>query len=64
MLDINSSLQALTKDISTPADITPSALEIITFYCFMGYISALTDHLLLGLLLIAGCLQLSHRQPP
>jgi len=33
----NSCLQALTKDISTPADIVPSALETIVFYCFMGY---------------------------
>jgi len=39
--------QALTKDISTPADIAPSALETIIFYCFMGYISALTYYLLL-----------------
>jgi len=37
----------LTKDISTPADIAPSALETIVFYCFMGYISALTYFLLL-----------------
>jgi len=35
-------LQALTKDISTPADIAPGALETIICYCFMGYISALT----------------------
>jgi len=40
-------LQALTKDISTPADIAPTALETIIFYCFMGYISALTYYLLL-----------------
>jgi len=39
--------QALTEDISTPADIAPSALETIVFYCFMGYISALTYYLLL-----------------
>jgi len=39
--------QALTKDISTPADIAHSALETIIFYCFMGYISALTYYLLL-----------------
>jgi len=43
----NSCLQALTKDISTPADIAPSALETIVFYCFVGYISALTYYLLL-----------------
>ena len=43
------SLQALTKDISTPADIARSALETnFLFYCFMGYISALTYYLLLG----------------
>ena len=42
-ININSCLQALTEDISTPADIAPSALETIIFYCFMGYIiSALT----------------------
>ena len=46
----NSCLQALTKDISTPADIAPSALETIVFYCFMGYISALTYYLLLLIL--------------
>ena len=39
--------QALTKDISTPADIAPSALETIIFYCFMGCINALTCYLLL-----------------
>ena len=38
---------ALTKDISTPADIAPSALETIIFDCFIGYISALTYYLLL-----------------
>jgi len=38
---------ALTKDISTPADIAPSALETIIFYRFTGYISALTYYLLL-----------------
>jgi len=37
-ININSCLQALNKDISTPADIAPSALETIIFYCFMGYI--------------------------
>jgi len=31
---INICLQALTKDISTPADIAPSTLETIIFYCF------------------------------
>ena len=36
-MNINSCLQALTKDLSTPADIAPSALETIIFYCFMGY---------------------------
>jgi len=41
-IEINSCLQALTEDISTPADIAPSALETIVFYCFMGFISALT----------------------
>jgi len=30
-------VQALTKDISTAADIAPSALATIIFYCFMGY---------------------------
>jgi len=40
-------LQALTKDISIPADIAPSALETIIFYCSMGYICALTYYLLL-----------------
>ena len=45
-ININSCVQALTKDISTPADIAPSALETIVFYCFMGYISALTYYLL------------------
>ena len=38
----NSCLLALTKDISTSADIAPSVSETIVFYCFMGYISALT----------------------
>jgi len=38
---------ALTKDISTPADIAPSALETIIFHRFTGYISALTYYLLL-----------------
>jgi len=46
-ISINSCLQALTKDISIPADIAPSALETIIFYCFMGYVSALTYYLLL-----------------
>jgi len=46
-ININSCLQALTKDISTPADIALSALETIVFYCFIGYISALTYYLLL-----------------
>jgi len=50
--DIISSViaQALTKDISTPSDIAPSALETIIFYCFMGHISALTYYLSLLLL--------------
>ena len=46
-ININSCLQALAKDISTAADIAPSALETIIFYCFMGYINALTYYLLL-----------------
>ena len=45
-ININSCLQALTKDISTAADIALSALETIISYCFMGYISALTYYLL------------------
>jgi len=45
-ININSCLQALTKDISAPADIASSALETIIFYCFTGYISALTYYLL------------------
>ena len=45
-ININSCLQAITKDISTPADIAPSALETIIFYCFVAYISALTYYLL------------------
>jgi len=40
--NINSCLQALAKDISTAAYIAPSALGTIIFYCFMGYINALT----------------------
>jgi len=36
-----------SPDISTPADIAPSALQTIIFYCFMGYISALIYYLLL-----------------
>ena len=32
-INIISCLQALTEDISTPADIAPSALETIVFYC-------------------------------
>jgi len=48
VININSCLQALTKDISTLANIAPSALETIIFYCFIGgYISALTYYLLL-----------------
>jgi len=47
-INISSCLQALTKDISTPADIASSALETIIFYCFMGYISALTYYLSLS----------------
>ena len=39
---MNGCLQALTKKISTPVDIAPSALETIVFYCFKSYISALT----------------------
>ena len=46
-ININSCLQALTKDISTPADIAPSALETVVFYCFVGYISAPTYYLYL-----------------
>jgi len=46
-INVNSCLQALTKDISTPADIAPSALETTIFYCFMGSISELTYYLLL-----------------
>ena len=53
-ININSCLQALTKDISTLADIAPSALETIIFYCFMGYISALTYFLLLVFLWTPG----------
>ena len=34
-----STSSALTKDISTPADIAPSPLETMIFYCFMGYIN-------------------------
>jgi len=50
-ININSCLQALTKDISTPAaNIAPSALETIIFYCFMGYISSPTYYLLLLLI--------------
>ena len=33
-------------NISTPADIAPSTLEIIIFHCFVAYISALTYYLL------------------
>jgi len=47
---INICLQALTEDISTPADIAPSTLETIIFYCFFGgggYISDLTYYYLL-----------------
>jgi len=46
-ININSCLQALTKHISTPADIAPSALDTIIFCCSMGCISALTYYLLL-----------------
>ena len=45
-ININSCLR-FAEDISTPADIAPSAIETIVFYCFMGYISALTYYLLL-----------------
>jgi len=51
---INSCLQALTKTISTPPDIAPSGLETIVFYCFMGYISALTYYLCLSNSMIPG----------
>jgi len=44
-ININNCLQVLTKDICIPADIARSALETIVFYCFMGYISALTYYL-------------------
>ena len=49
LLSISGNQQALTKDISTPADIAATALGLrtIIFYCFMGYISALTYYLLL-----------------
>ena len=43
--NINSCLQALTQDISAPADIAPSALETTISCCFIGYISALTYYL-------------------
>ena len=46
--NINSCLQALTQDISAPADIAPSALETTISCCFIGYISALTYYLLLN----------------
>jgi len=46
-INVNSCLQALTKDISTSADIAPSALETTIFYCFIGSISELTYYLLL-----------------
>jgi len=39
----------LTKDISTLADIAPSALETVMF-CFMGCILVLTYYLLLDAL--------------
>ena len=45
-ININSCLR-FAEDISTPADIAPSAIETIVFYCFIGYISALTYYLLL-----------------
>jgi len=35
-ININRCLQTLTKDISTPADIAPSALETIIFLLFYG----------------------------
>ena len=44
----DSCLQALTEDISTPADVAPSALETIIFDCCMGCISAQTYCLLLA----------------
>ena len=44
---LRKAVDSLIKDISTPADIAPSALETIILYCFMGYISALTYYLLL-----------------
>jgi len=44
---LRKAVDSLIKDISTPADIAPSALETILLYCFMGYISALTYYLLL-----------------
>jgi len=37
----------MDPSISTPADVEPSALETTIFYCFMGFISALTYYLLL-----------------
>ena len=61
-ININSCLQALTKDICTRADIAPSALETIIFYCVMGYISPLTYLLLLLSLVIDKFYTQSHRQ--
>jgi len=45
-ININSCLQALTEDISTPADIAPSALETIIFLLFYGLYKC-TDLLLI-----------------
>jgi len=47
---VNQLSSSAHKDIyklTPPADIAPSALETIIFYCFMGYISALTYYSLL-----------------
>ena len=35
---LRKAVDSLIKDISTPADIAPSALETIILCCFMGYI--------------------------
>ena len=59
-ININSCLQALTKDISTPADIAQnSALETIIFYRLWA-ISALTYYLLVVITMT--CLQDDARQ--
>ena len=40
-INVNSCLQALTKDISAAEDTAPSALDTIVFYCFMLILSVL-----------------------